>query len=90
MLSFRLALLALPCAVLAFAQPAEAQQRRSRPADPQAAMVEKLNDESLARARAGQNTPTPGADTTQNLNRMSDDAAMRGQNMGNQAPMPFR
>ena len=53
-------------------------------------MVEKLNDESLARARAGQNSPAPGPDTTQNLNRISEDAAMRGQNMGNQAPMPFR
>jgi len=87
----RLALLAMPCAVLAFASGAEAQQRNAHRADPQAAMVDKLNQESLDRARAGQNTPVQnlGPDTTQNLNRLSDDAARQGRAV-NQAPLPFR
>jgi hypothetical protein len=87
----RLALLAVPAALLAFVSAAEAQQRQSRQADPQASMVEQLNQQSLERARAGQNTPTQGQgpDTTQNLNRLSEDAARQGRNM-NQAPMPFR
>ncbi len=80
----------LTCAVFAAAAlPAEAQQRREAEPDPESAAIERLNEESLMRARQGQNSPTPGPDTTQNLNRMSEDAARRGQNM-NQAPMPFR
>lgn len=53
------------------------------------AQVERLNQESLQRAQAGQNSPTPGPDTTSNLNRMSEERAARGQNT-NRAPMPFR
>lgn len=84
----RLALLALPVAILGFASVADAQQRPARAPAPMSE-TDKLNQLSLERARAGQNTPTPGADTTANLNRMSDQAAQRGQNM-NSAPMPFR
>jgi hypothetical protein len=92
MTTIRTASVLLACAVLAAAAlPASAQQqqRRATRADPEAAMVERLNEESLMRARQGQNSPTPGPDTTQNLNRMSEDAARQGRNM-NQAPMPFR
>jgi hypothetical protein len=77
-------------AALLVALPADAQQQqRRRPADSQSAMVEQLNAESLRRAQQGQNSPTPGPDTTQNLNRMSDQDARRGQPMP-QPPMPFR
>lgn len=91
MRAIRLALLAVPCAILAYASVADAQQRQPRrPADPQASMVDQLNQESLNRARAGQNAlQNQGPDTTQNLNRLSEDAARQGRNM-NQAPMPFR
>jgi hypothetical protein len=86
----RLALLVLPCAILAFASTADAQQRARRaPAEAPMSETDKLNQLSLERARSGQNTPTPGPDTTSNLNRMSEQAAQRGQNM-NSAPMPFR
>ncbi|MBX9701434.1 MAG: hypothetical protein K2X74_18515 [Acetobacteraceae bacterium] len=85
----RIALFALSCAILAYASVADAQQRQPRRADPQASMVDQLNQTSLDRARQGQNSPTPGPDTTQNLNRISEDAARSGRNM-NQAPMPFR
>lgn len=51
--------------------------------------TDQLNQQSLQRAQAGENSPTPGPDTTSNLNRMSEDRAARGQNT-NQAPMPFR
>jgi hypothetical protein len=84
----RIAILAVAGFALA-ALPATAQQRRAPAADSQNSMVEQLNQESLNRARAGLNSPTPGPDTTQNLNRMSEDAARSGRNM-NQAPMPFR
>lgn len=52
-------------------------------------MADQLNAQSLARAQAGQNSPTPGPDTTGTLNRMSDQDAAKGRNM-NSAPMPFR
>jgi hypothetical protein len=71
----------------AAALPADAASPRR--SDPQASIVDQLNQEALDRARAGQNSPTPGPDTTQNLNRISEDAAKAGQNM-NRAPMPFR
>src|SRR3712207_4212104 len=83
----RTAGLLVTCAIFsAAALPAEAQQRRAARPDPESAAIERLNEESLQRARAGQNSPTPGPDTTQNLNRMSEDAARQGRNM-NQAPM---
>jgi protein CpxP len=82
----RLALLALPVAMLSLASVAEAKQRTA-PAP--LSETDQLNQLSLERARAGQNTPTPGPDTTANLNRLSEQAAQRGQNM-NSAPMPFR
>ena len=92
----RLALLALPCAILAYASAADAQQQRrssqqqqQQRTDPQSSMVDQLNQQSLDRARQGMNSPTPGPDTTSNLNRMSEDAARQGRSM-NQAPMPFR
>jgi hypothetical protein len=73
--------------LVAAAAPALAQQRQpaQRPLSP----TEQLNQLSLERARAGQNSPTPGPDTTANLNAISERAAASGQNM-NQAPMPFR
>ncbi len=83
----RLAAFAFASLFLA-ALPATAAPRKAQP-NAQDAMVEQLNAESLARARAGQNSPTPGPDTTQNLNRISEDAAKAGRNM-NSAPMPFR
>lgn len=54
------------------------------------AEVERLNQMSLQRAQQGQNSPTPGSDTTSNLNNMSEQNAARGRDMGGQAPMPFR
>ena len=54
------------------------------------AQTDQLNQQSLQRAQQGQNSPMPGPDTTSNLNRMSEDSAARGQNMGRRAPMPFR
>lgn len=65
-------------------------RRNDRGNDTGNAEVERLNQQSLQRAQQGQNSPTPGPDTTSNLNRMSEDAAARGQNMGGRAPMPFR
>jgi hypothetical protein len=62
---------------------------RKHAADHESAAVERLNEESLARARQGQSSPTPGPDTTSNLNTMSGQDAARGQNM-QQPPMPFR
>ncbi len=86
----RLALLALPLAALAFASTADAAQKRSRQqAYTGDAATAKLNEESLARAKAGQNVLTGGPDTTSNLNAISERAASQGRNM-NQAPMPFR
>lgn len=54
------------------------------------AEVERLNEMSLQRAQQGQNAPTPGPDTTSNLNGISERNAARGRDMGGQAPMPFR
>jgi len=88
---FLMAALAL---AMAATLPAEAaSQRRSHAArsqsDQGSAAVERLNEESLQRARQGMNSPTPGPDTTSNLNRQSERAAEQGRDM-NQAPMPFR
>ncbi len=83
----RLAAAALACAGFAYSVTADAAPRRST--DPQASMVEQLNQESLNRARQGLNSPTPGPDTTANLNAISEQAAQQGRNM-NSAPMPFR
>jgi hypothetical protein len=90
MSTFRITALALAGAV-ALTLPAMAASKRRAASSQQneSSAVERLNDESLQRARQGQNSPTPGPDTTSNLNRMSDQDAQRGQNM-NQAPMPFR
>ncbi|MDO9711388.1 hypothetical protein [Paracraurococcus lichenis] len=52
-------------------------------------MADQLNAQSLQRAQAGQNSPTPGPDSTTNLNRMSEKDAATGRAM-NSAPMPFR
>lgn len=64
-------------------------RRNDRGNDTGDAQTDQLNQQSLQRAQQGQNSPTPGPDTTSNLNRMSEDRAARGQNM-NRAPMPFR
>jgi hypothetical protein len=89
-MTVRTAGLALFCAALVAALPAAAQQKRRGPApDAQQAEIERLNEESLQRARQGQNSPTPGPDTASNLNRMSEGAARQGRNM-DRAPMPFR
>lgn len=88
---FVMAALALAMAATLPAQ--AATQKRSYAARTQTdqgnAAVERLNEESLQRARQGTNAPGPGADTTSNLNRQSERAAEQGRNM-NQAPMPFR
>lgn len=87
---FRITALALAgFALLALPATAASTKKRAAPANSQTSTTEQLNQESLNRARQGMNSPTPGPDSTSNLNRMSDDAATRGQNM-NQAPMPFR
>lgn len=52
-------------------------------------MADQLNAQSLQRAQAGQSLPTPGPDSTSNLNRMSDQDARSGRAMP-QPPMPFR
>jgi hypothetical protein len=52
-------------------------------------MADQLNAQSLQRAQSGQNLPTPGPDSTSNLNRMSDQDARSGRAMPQQ-PMPFR
>ena len=84
----RIALFA--AAALVAALPALAQTA-PRPAAAPAPLTptEMLNQQSLDRARAGQNVLTGGPDTTQNLNAISERAAQGGRNM-NQAPMPFR
>jgi len=91
MLRCRIAVLMVAGLIVASLPAWAASQRRpaSRAADSQSATVERLNEESLQRARSGQNAPGHGPDTTSNLNRMSEGAAGRGQNE-NQAPMPFR
>jgi hypothetical protein len=55
----------------------------------QTTTADQLNAESLQRAQQGMNSPTPGPDTTSNLNRMSDQDAARGRAMP-QPPMPYR
>lgn len=65
-------------------------RRVDRGGDTGNAEVERLNQMSLQRAQQNQDSPTPGPDTTSNLNRMSEQDAARGRNMGGQAPMPFR
>jgi hypothetical protein len=52
-------------------------------------MADQLNAQSLQRAQAGQSLPTPGPDSTSNLNRMSDQDAHSGRTMP-QPAMPFR
>jgi hypothetical protein len=54
------------------------------------AQVEQLNQMSLQRAQQGQNALGPNADTTSNLNNMSEQDAMRGRNTGSKPLMPFR
>jgi hypothetical protein len=54
------------------------------------AQVEQLNQMSLQRAQQGQNALGPNADTTSNLNNMSDQDAMQGRNTGSKPLMPFR
>ena len=50
----------------------------------------RLNAESLRRAQMGENALTNQPDTTSNLNRMSEQDAERGVNVGNQPLIPFR
>jgi len=90
MRSFGIAL-ALGVALTLTAGAADAASKRSKasPAASQDSMADQLNAQSLQRAQTGQNSPTPGPDTTGNLNRMSDTDAMKGRNMST-APMPFR
>lgn len=76
-------------AALSLPAGAASQRRGSAAPDPQSAMVEKLNEESLQRARQGLNSPTPGPDTTSNLNRMSGEDARKGRATP-RPPMPFR
>lgn len=65
-------------------------RRNDRGNDTGNAQTEQLNQQSLQRAQQGQNSPTPGPDTTSNLNRMSEDRAGRGQDTGARPMMPFR
>ena len=65
------------------------RQGRASAAPDQGNTADQLNAESLQRARQGMNSPTPGRDTTSDLNRMSDQDAARGQAMP-QPPMPYR
>jgi len=83
--------LALGAALTLTAATADAASRRSKagPATSQDNMADQLNAQSLQRAQAGQSSPTPGPDTTSNLNRMSEGDAAKGRNMST-APMPFR
>lgn len=64
-------------------------RRNDRGNDTGDSQTEQLNQSSLQRAQTGQDSPTPGPDTTSNLNRTSDERAARGQNT-RRAPMPFR
>jgi hypothetical protein len=71
-----------------------ASKRRDSAQQAQASQAEdattaRLNEESLQRARQGMDAPSPGPDTTSNLNRASEQDARRGRSM-HQAPMPFR
>jgi hypothetical protein len=83
------AALALPLA----ASPADAAGKRHGRAasatSPQDNMADQLNAQSLARAQAGTDSPTPATDSTSNLNRMSQGDAAKGKAMP-QPPMPFR
>lgn len=64
-------------------------RRNDRGNDTGDAQTDQLNQTSLQRAQAGQDSPIPGPDTTSNLNRTSEERAARGQNT-RRAPMPFR
>jgi hypothetical protein len=84
--------IALAAAALAFtltAGLAEAAQKSRRSANPQDNMADQLNAQSLSRAQAGTDSPSPGVDSTSNLNRMSQGDAAKGKSM-QQPPMPFR
>ncbi|WP_027280122.1 hypothetical protein [Roseomonas gilardii] len=52
--------------------------------------ADRLNAESLQRARGGQNSPSGMSDTTSGLNNMSGQDAQRGMNTGSQPMVPFR
>ncbi|ONH85053.1 hypothetical protein APZ41_000220 [Roseomonas mucosa] len=64
------------------------QDQQSASADDSAA--DRLNAESLQRARGGQNSPSGMSDTTPTLNNMSGQDAQRGMNTGSQPMVPFR
>lgn len=64
------------------------QSQQSTSSDDSAA--DRLNAESLQRARAGQNSPSGASDTTSSLNNMSGQDAQRGMNTGSQPMVPFR
>ncbi|MEN0076690.1 MAG: hypothetical protein AAGC69_20065 [Paracraurococcus sp.] len=91
----RLSGFATAVAALAFAfaagsaDAASTKHRRAAPGASEDNMADQLNAQSLARAQAGTNSPGMGADTTSNLNRMSDQDATKGKAMP-QPPMPFR
>ena len=65
------------------------RHHRASAASDQGNIADQLNAESLQRAQQGMNSPTPGPDSTSNLNRMSDQDATRGQTMP-RPPMPLR
>ncbi len=75
---------------LAASGPRAAQHRAPAAQSSDNGTTDQLNAQSLARAQANQNSPTPGPDTTSNLNRMSDRRAQDGQNTGAAPMMPFR
>jgi hypothetical protein len=92
----RLSGTALVAATLAFALAAgtadaagKRQSRSGSAASPQDSMADQLNAQSLQSARSGRDAPTPGPDSTSNLNRMSEQDAAKGQTMP-RPPMPFR
>jgi hypothetical protein len=93
----RPALIIASALVVAIALPAEAAHKKAKnnglmtqSVGSQDAATDQLNNQSLARAKSGQNALTPGADSTANLNSMSQGAASQGRNMGGSAPMPFK
>ena len=85
----RAALVGLAVAVAS--GPADAASKRGTgpQGHQEASATDHLNAESLQRARQGLDSPTPGPDTTRNLNRISEQDARRGQGVP-QPPMPFR
>jgi protein CpxP len=54
------------------------------------AMADQLNEQSLQRARMGENSPSGQPDTTSNLNRMSGQDARDNMNTGRDPLVPFR